>query len=89
MVLEAFCAGLISGIYSSFLRGVLLQVSMQDGWYMLSTYMYLLIVIPGAIYQLKLLNYAMALYNQAEIGPIYSSSIILMHMLSGAIILDE
>ena len=56
---------------------------------MASTYMYIIIVVPGAIYQLKLLNYAMALYNQAEIGPIYSSSIILMHMLSGAIILDE
>ena len=89
MVLEAFCAGLISGIYSSFLRGVLLQVSMPNGWFMLSTYIYLLIVVPGAIYQLKLLNHAMELYNQAEIGPIYSSSIILMHMLSGAVILNE
>jgi hypothetical protein len=63
MVLEAFCAGLISAIYCSYLRGVLLQFGMHNWWEMISTYIYILIVIPGAIYQLKLLNYAMALYN--------------------------
>jgi hypothetical protein len=31
----------------------------------------------------------MEVYNQAEIGPIYSSALILMNMLSGVIILDE
>jgi hypothetical protein len=62
---------------------------MTSWWEMASTYMYIIIVVPGAIYQLKLLNYAMALYNQAEIGPIYLSSIIMCHLLSGAVILDE
>lgn len=89
MVLESFCAGLISGVYCAFLRGMLLQFGMKSWWEMASTYMYILIVVPGAIYQLKLLNYAMALYNQAEIGPIYLSSIIMCHLLSGAVILDE
>ena len=31
----------------------------------------------------------MEVYNQAEIGPIYSSSLILLHMLCGGIILNE
>jgi len=31
----------------------------------------------------------MEVYNQAEIGPIYSSALILMNMLSGIIILNE
>ena len=56
---------------------------------MLSTYGYMMIVIPGAVLQLKLVNHAMEVYNQAEIGPIYSSSLILLHMLSGGIILNE
>ena len=63
MVLESFCAGLISGVYCAFLRGMLLQFGMKSWWEMASTYMYIIIVVPGAIYQLKLLNYAMALYN--------------------------
>jgi ATP/ADP translocase len=56
---------------------------------MVSTYIYLCIVVPGAVIQLKLVNHAMEVYNQAEIGPIYSSSLILLHMLCGGIILDE
>ena len=63
MVLEAFCAGLMSAVYCSYLRGVLLQFSVASWWEMVSTYIYIIIVIPGAIYQLKLLNYAMALYD--------------------------
>ena len=31
----------------------------------------------------------MEVYNQAEIGPIYSSALILMNMLSGIVILNE
>lgn len=82
-------SGLVSGIYSSFLRGLILQMSMEGGFSMVSTYVYIMIVIPGSILQLKLVNHAMEVYNQAEIGPIYSSSLILLHMLSGGIILDE
>lgn len=63
MVLEAFSAGLINAVYCSFLRGFLLQIAMVNWWNMVSTYMYIIIVVPGAIYNLKLLNYAMALYN--------------------------
>ena len=62
---------------------------MEGGMRMLSTYAYIMIVIPGAVLQLKLVNHAMEVYNQAEVGPIYSSSLILLHMLSGGIILNE
>jgi len=62
---------------------------MDGGMRLLSTYTYLMIVIPGAVLQLKLVNHAMEVYNQAEIGPIYSSSLILLHMLCGGIILNE
>ena len=50
MVLESFCSGLISAVYCSFLRGMLLQFGMTSWWEMASTYMYILIVVPGAIY---------------------------------------
>jgi hypothetical protein len=82
-------SGLVSGIYSSFLRGLMLQFSMEGSFKFISTYVYILIVVPGAVLQLKLVNHAMEVYNQAEIGPIYSSALIIFQMLSGGIILDE
>jgi hypothetical protein len=89
MVLLSFMGGLISGIFSSFLRGLLLQVSMNGGLQLVSTYIYGAIVIVGATIQLILVNHAMEVYNQADIGPIYSSSLILLNMLCGGVILDE
>jgi hypothetical protein len=62
---------------------------MDNGYKQVSFWVYLAIVLSGAILQIKLVNRAMEVYNQAEIGPIYSSALILMNMFSGIIILDE
>jgi len=49
MVLLSFSAGLVGGIYSSFLRGMLLQLAMDDGYKQVSFWVYLAIVLSGAI----------------------------------------
>ena len=54
-----------------------------------STYLYAVIGIGGAIYNLVLVNWAMTIYNQAEIGPIFSAFLIIFQISSGAFIENE
>lgn len=49
MVLLSFMSGLVGGIYCSFLRGLLLQMSMDKGYQTVSFYVYLTIVLSGAV----------------------------------------
>ena len=54
-----------------------------------TTYIYGGIVFGGGYLQLKFLNVAMAVYDQAEIGAINEASLILLNLLSGIVILSE
>ena len=73
MVLQALAAGIAGGIYNSFVRGFLGQLSYKGSLLMLSTYFYAFLSVAGAFFKLLLVNQSMEIYDQSEIGPIFSS----------------
>ena len=62
---------------------------MENGLLLKSTYIYWFIAFCGSYLQLRFLNVAMENYDQAEIGPINESSLILLNLICGGIILNE
>lgn len=56
---------------------------------MFTTYIYFIVAWGGAFIQLSCLNLAMVNYDQAEIGPLNESLLILLNLICGGIILDE
>jgi hypothetical protein len=56
---------------------------------MFSTYVYAVIGIGGGCWKLALVNYAMTIYDQAEIGPIFSAFFIVFQISAGIFIADE
>jgi hypothetical protein len=89
MLMTIFSSAIIGSLYISFLKGWSTQVVMKGGFLMFSTYVYWAIAGIGAILQLYLVNQAMINYNQAEIGPINESSLILLNLVCGGVILNE
>ena len=53
------------------------------------TYLYAVIGVGGAIFNIVLVNWAMSIYDQAESGPIFSAFLIIFSMSAGAFIEDE
>ena len=89
MILSAFVASLMGGIYNSFMRGFLIQINLEGGFTMISSYIYAIICVGGAFMKLYLINKAMTMYDQTEIGPTFSTFFIVFQIFAGAIILDE
>ena len=89
MILSAFTASLMGGIYNSFMRGYLIQIGLENGLVMISTYVYAFICVFGAFLKLYLINKAMTVYDQTEIGPTFSTFFIVFQIFAGAFILDE
>jgi hypothetical protein len=89
MILFALMAGLSGGIYNQFIRGFLLQVSHEGAQEMMSTYLYAVIGVGGAVFKLVLVNWAMTIYEQGEIGPIFSAFFIVFQISAGAFIENE
>lgn len=89
MILQALSAGILSGYFNAFLRAALIQLSIKDGYLCISTYVYIMIVIPTAFLKLVIYNNSMAMYDQSENGPIFAAFFILIQIISGAILLNE
>jgi hypothetical protein len=70
------------------MRGMTLSAKV-DGFGSIIPYLYLIVAGSLAGLQLHSLNVAMENYDQIEIVPIYQTSLILLNIICGAIILDE
>ena len=81
-------AGLLGSLCMCFIKGIT-ESFKAEGLYGYSLYIYILIALFIAIFQLKFLNKAMENYDQVETIPIYQSSLILLNIASGAIIMNE
>ena len=79
MVLMSLQAGILSGIFNSYLIGYLLHPNV----------IYASIIVPCAFLKLVIYNLSMSLYDQSENGPIFAAFFILIQINSGAVILDE
>lgn len=88
MTLMSIVAGLVGGLQSSFMRGMTISFQVQ-GFFDFATIGYLLLAGVIAVLQLVSLNKAMEMYEQIEVVPIYQSSLILLNILCGGIILNE
>ena len=82
-------AGLLGSISLSFVKGLTeaYRVDGFTGGYAL--YIYIAIALAIGILQLNILNKSMELYDQVDTIPIYQSSLILLNIASGAIIMQE
>ena len=82
-------AGLLGSISLSFVKGLTeaLRVDGLGGGVMF--YIYTAIALFIGIMQLNILNKSMELYDQVDTIPIYQSSLILLNIASGAIVMQE
>ena len=90
MVLLVFASATVSGLSVVMLKlfGELIQSREWQDYYGLMLAMLCILVLCGG-YQLHLVNQAMKYYDQMEAVPVYQTSLMIMWILSGLIILQE
>jgi hypothetical protein len=89
LILLTFGAGLLGSLSMSFLKGMTVAFREVGLWGGVTLYIYLILAVTLALKQLSFLNQMMEVYDQIEIVPIYQSSIIMMNICAGAIIMNE
>ena len=88
-ILLSVYTGLIGGVQFSFNRGMTICFGLENGLQLAATYIYLCIAGIGALLELFTINKAMHLYKQIQVIPIYETSLIMLNLFCGCIILDE
>lgn len=88
LILMTFTAGLLGGFQTSAMKGMTTSFSIE-GLFAVSTICYGAIALPLVMLQLKSLNVVMENYEQLNATPIYESSLIMMNITCGIIILHE
>lgn len=88
LVLMTFTAGLLGGLQTSMMKGMTTSLSI-DGLFALSTIGYGCLAVPLVAMQLKSLNVVMENYEQLNATPIYESSLIMMNITCGIIIMND
>lgn len=88
LVLMTCAAGLVGSLSLSFIKG-LTESFRQSGLGSSSVWMYMGIALACGGLQLKFINKSMELYDQVETIPIYQSSLILMNICAGTIVMQE
>ena len=82
-------AGLLGSISMSFIKGVT-ETFRHDGLFGgFVLYMYVAVALSIGILQLKSINRSMELYEQVDTIPIYQTSLILLNIAAGAIVMQE
>ena len=72
----------------SFIKGVT-EAYKEYGFSNINLYGYCIVALCVGIFQLTMINMSMELYDQVETIPIYQSSLILLQIAAGAVILQE
>eukprot|EP00355_Strombidium_rassoulzadegani_P007882 CAMPEP_0168619692 /NCGR_PEP_ID=MMETSP0449_2-20121227/6739_1 /TAXON_ID=1082188 /ORGANISM="Strombidium rassoulzadegani, Strain ras09" /LENGTH=169 /DNA_ID=CAMNT_0008660647 /DNA_START=234 /DNA_END=743 /DNA_ORIENTATION=+ len=89
LFLMATGAGLLGSLSMTFLKGMTESFEENGVFGSFSLYGYLILSLCLSVFQLNLLNMTMEIYDQIEIIPIYNSSMILLNICAGAIVLNE
>lgn len=82
-------AALVGGLTSSFIRGFTISTKFDNGWTLFSTQAYFWIGAICSFFQFKSMNLGLDLFNEVQVIPIYETTLILMNIICGCIILDE
>ena len=88
LFLVTVAAGLMGSISMSLIKGVT-DTYQNNGLSHFSIYIYATVAVCVGICQLITLNKSMELYEQVDTIPIYQSSLILLNIAAGAIIMQE
>jgi len=88
LFLITVAAGLLGSLSMSLIKGVT-DTFQNNGLGYFPIYIYIIIGVSVGICQLITVNKSMELYEQVDTIPIYQSSLILLNIAAGAIILQE
>ena len=82
-------AALFGGIQRSFTKGFITCIDMDGGTKLSATWVYGATALILAAFQLLAINKGLQLFPQVAIIPIYETTLIMMNLFCGAIILNE
>ena len=90
LVLMSVLGALVGSIQTAFMRGFTISLGSSNlGLAAATTYIYFAIAVTLAVLQLKCINQGIELHKQNQVIPIYETSLIMLNILCGAIILNE